>query len=127
MYTYEYDFSFSPSMPIVTVELTTIERNQEPQRLTAMIDSGSDGSMVPLSQLQAIKAHHAGQVFMRSITGMRTVVDVYEVAFQIGPHFFPYMRVAADKHNEIIVLGRDVLNHLIITLNGLVAMTEIQA
>jgi len=38
MYTYDYDFSFSPSMPVVEVALTTIEQNREPLPLTAMID-----------------------------------------------------------------------------------------
>ncbi len=70
MYTYDYDFSFSPSMPVVTVEMTTI-------------------------------------------------------ALRIGPHFFPYVRVAADKHNGLIVLGRDVLNQMRVTLNGLATTTEI--
>jgi hypothetical protein len=42
-----------------------------------------------------------------------------------GPHLFSYVRVAADKHNTMIVLGRDILNHLVITLNGLASATEI--
>jgi predicted aspartyl protease len=125
MYTYDYDFSFSPSMPVVDVALMPIARNREPVRMTAMIDSGADGTLVPLSQLRAIKAHRAGQVILRTVTGAPTVVDVYEVALQVGPHFFSYVRVAADKHNTMIVLGRDILNHLVITLNGLASATEI--
>jgi predicted aspartyl protease len=125
MYTYDYDFSFSPSMPVVDVALMPIARNREPVRMTAMIDSGADGTLVPLSQLRAIKAHRAGQVILRTVTGAPTVVDVYEVALQVGPHLFSYVRVAADKHNTLIVLGRDILNHLVITLNGLAAATEL--
>ena len=63
---------------------------------------------------------------MRTITGVRSVVDLYEVSLRIGSHSFPYVRVAADKHNEMMVLGRDILNHLVITLNGLASATEIQ-
>ena len=125
MYTYDYDFSFSPSMPVVDVALMPIARNREPVRMTAMIDSGADGTLVPLSQLRAIKAHRSGQVILRSVTGAPTVVDVYKVALQVGPHLFSYVRVAADKHNTLIVLGRDILNHLVITLNGLASATEL--
>ena len=64
---------------------------------------------------------------MRTVTGARTLVDVYTVALAIGPHTFPHVRVAADKQNDMVVLGRDVLNHLILTLNGLASSTEIQA
>ncbi|MFN8491887.1 MAG: hypothetical protein U0350_30075 [Caldilineaceae bacterium] len=98
MYTYDYAFSFSPAMPVVAVEMTNIEGKRAPLELTAMLDSGSGGTMVPLAQLRTIKAHRAGQVIMRSITGERSIVDIYEVALRIGPHFFPYVRVAADKH-----------------------------
>lgn len=126
MYTYDYDFSFSPSMPVVQVEASNIEQNIAPILLPAMIDSGSDGSMMPLAQLRAIQAHRTGQVMMRTITGVRSVVDLYEVSLRIGSHSFSYVRVAADKHNEMMVLGRDILNHLVITLNGLASATEIQ-
>lgn len=125
MYTYDYDFSFSPSMPVIDVALMPIERNRAPVQLTAMIDSGADGTLIPLSHLRAIKAHRAGQVILRSVTGAPTIVDVYEVALQVGPHLFSYVRAAADKHNTLIVLGRDILNHLVITLNGLASATEI--
>lgn len=91
-----------------------------------MIDSGSDGSLIPLEHLRTIKARRTGQVVMRSITGARNIVDIYEVSLRLGPHHFPHLRVAADTHNEIVVLGRDVLNHIVITLNGLAATTEIQ-
>jgi hypothetical protein len=126
MYTYDYDFSYSPSMPVVNIEVTPVARQAEPLNLVAMIDSGSDGSMIPLAYLRAMKAHRSGQVAMRTITGVRSVVDLYEVAIRIGPHAFAYVRVAADKHNNIAILGRDLLNHLVITLNGLAATTEVQ-
>ncbi len=125
MYTYDYDFSFSPAMAVVTVEVTNLERSQTPLQLTAMLDSGSDGTMIPLAHLRTIKARRAGQVIMCSITGARSIVDIYEVALRIGPHSFLYVRVAADKHNELIVLGRDVLNQMRVMLNGLAVTTEI--
>lgn len=112
-------------MPVVDVALLPIERNREPVYTTAMIDLGADGTLIPLSLLRVIKAHRAGQVILRSVTGAPTIVDVYEVAQQVGPHLFSYVRVAADKHNTMIVLGRDILNHLVITLNGLASATEI--
>jgi hypothetical protein len=43
MYTYDYDFSYSPSMPVVNIEVTPVARQAEPLNLVAMIDSGSDG------------------------------------------------------------------------------------
>ncbi|MEZ4864592.1 MAG: hypothetical protein R3C14_25000 [Caldilineaceae bacterium] len=118
--------SFSPSMPIVDIRVINIEQPPMSVALTAMIDSGADGTMVPLFQLRAIQARRSGQIIMRTVTGIRSLVDIYTVALQIGPHTFPHVRVAADRQNDMIVLGRDVLNHLIVTLNGLASATEIQ-
>ncbi len=125
MYTYDYDFTYNPSMPVVPVEVTPFDRAGETIFLSAMLDSGSDGSMIPLKILQQMKVRKSSQVTFRSITGARSVADVYEVSLRLGSHTFPKVRVVADRHNTLAILGRDVLNHLIVTLNGLAAITEI--
>lgn len=66
-----------------------------------------------------------GQVVLRDVTESRTVVNIYEVSLRIGPHRFPHLRVAADLHQGMAILGRDVLNHLVVTLDGLANATEI--
>jgi len=103
-------------MPVVDVEIRAVNSGAQPITLVAMIDSGADGTIVPLVQLRALKARRIGQVTMRGITSARTLVDIYEVTLQIGPHHFPYVRVAADRQNGIMVLGRD----------GPATMTEIR-
>lgn len=127
MYTYDYDASYAPSLPVIEVEVKPFAQKRESTQLMAMIDSGSDGTLVPLRVLRQMNARKTGQVAMRSITGARSIVDIYEVTIGLGPHLFPKVRVAADKHNDMIILGRDVLNQIIVTLNGLASTTEIQA
>ncbi len=125
VYTYEYDFTYSPSLPVVQVNVRAFGQNTPSMQVNAIIDSGSDGSMVPVGVLRRIKARKTGQVIIRTITGARSIANIYEVQLRIGSHNFSKVRVAADKHNKMIVLGRDVLNHLVVTLNGLAAATEI--
>jgi predicted aspartyl protease len=125
MYTYEYDTTYLPSLPVVAVEVKAFDQDSEPSHLVAMVDSGSDGTLVPLSVLRQMKARKTSQVALRSITGVRTIVDIYEVTIHLGPHLFPKVRVAADRHNNLIILGRDVLNQIIVTLNGLASTTEV--
>ncbi|RIK35789.1 MAG: hypothetical protein DCC55_29225 [Chloroflexi bacterium] len=125
MYTYEYDAAYFPALPIVEVEVTPFGQDHEPSQLVAMIDSGSDGTLIPLPVLRQMKARKTGQITMRSITGARSIVDVYEVTMRLGSHLFPKVRVAADRHNSTSILGRDVLNQIIVTLNGLASTTEI--
>ncbi|MBP6440181.1 MAG: hypothetical protein KA259_01140 [Caldilineaceae bacterium] len=125
MYTYAYDSAYQPALPVVDVEVMPFGHNSAPFNLVALVDSGADGTLIPLVVLHAMHARRTGQVALVSITGLRTFVDIYEVTIRLGPHLFPKVRVAADRHNETVTLGRDVLNHMIVTLNGLAATTEI--
>jgi hypothetical protein len=112
-------------MPVIEVAITPFGQVIKPLLMPALVDSGADGSMIPLKILQSLKARITGQVNMRTVTGVRSVVNIYEVSLRIAPHTFPKVRVAADRYNSVVVLGRDVLNHLVITLNGLATTTEI--
>ena len=125
MYTYDYDLTYIPSMPVVEVEVSLVGQLEHPTRLAAMLDTGSDGSMMPLTVLKQMNARRVDQVAMRSITGARSIVDIYQISFRLGPYSFPKVRVAADRYNPIMILGRDVLNHMIIVLNGFAGTTEI--
>lgn len=125
MYTYEYDATYIPSMPVVEVAVAPFGSVREPTILRAIIDSGSDGSMIPLSVLKRINARRSSQAIFRSVTGASEIADIYEVSLQLGSHTFHKVRVVADRHNSVVILGRDVLNHLIVTLNGLAAAVEL--
>jgi hypothetical protein len=69
--------------------------------------------------------HRIDQITMRSITGSRSIIDIYQIRLRLGPHTFPKVRVAADRYNPIMILGRDVLNQMVVVLKGLAAATEI--
>ena len=125
MYTYDYDFAYSPSLRVVEVALKPFGQDSEPLQVSAMIGSGSDGTLVPLPILRRLNARKTGQVALRSITGARSIVSIYEVTLRLRSHLFPKVRVAADTHNDKIILGRDLSNQIIVTLNGLASTTEI--
>lgn len=125
MYTYEYDATYLPSMPVVEVTVSPFGSHHGPTILRALIDSGADGSMVPLPILKRMNARRSSQAIFRSVTGASEIADIYEVSLTIGPHVFHKVRVVADRRNAMMILGRDVLNHLIVTLNGLAAAVEL--
>lgn len=62
---------------------------------------------------------------MRTVTGSRSVVDIYAISLQFGPFAFrEHFVVGGSQPNEIII-GRDVLNQFIVTLDGLASVVEI--
>jgi predicted aspartyl protease len=124
IYSYDYDFTYIPSAPIVTLEVTS-DVSTAAATLVAFIDTGADAIMLPFSVLDQIQAEEVETRYLRTVTGARTVVDLYRVSIRIGPYRFSNIRAAATNSSTEIILGRDVLNQLVVTLNGLAAITEI--
>ena len=62
---------------------------------------------------------------MVALQGPSYRVDVYEVKLRLGPFVMNRVDVIASKDGTEAILGSDVLNQFIVTLNGLASMTEI--
>jgi hypothetical protein len=121
---FEYDRSYDPSMPVATV---TIRKIQSPHQrtLTAIIDSGADVTMIPRKELQALQIPQSTWAQLRGVAGISYRVPVYTVGLAIGSVAVGAVRVVGDTQNQPMILGRDVLNLLVLTLNGLAGMVEI--
>jgi hypothetical protein len=53
-------------------------------------------------------------------------VYIYIVQMEIGPYALPKIRVAGVPAGTGFILGRNVLNQMVLTLNGLAEVTEMQ-
>lgn len=62
-----------------------------------------------------------------SLLGYRREADMYLVNLIIGPHHIYAIQATVLDNSDEAVIGRDVLSHLEVTLNGPASMTEIRA
>jgi len=126
VYTYDYDLEYpGPAFPTVDLIIFNFVDVTRSQNCTAWVDSGTDATMIPLEFLQSIGARQVDQKRIYGITGMSQAVDIYEVTLQLGPHRLPRIYAVADEMNSTTVVGRDVLNHMIVTLDGLAQVVEV--
>jgi predicted aspartyl protease len=117
VYTYEYDTTYRPPAPMA--ELMIGPALSEPAlELIALVDSGADATSVPLRHLETIDARRSRKAWMRGMTGSSVLVDLYVVAIRLGPYQQGVVEVVADTLHEEAIIGRDILNHLSVTLNG---------
>ena len=114
---------YVPPAPVMSVEIDAPTRSR--LNVTALIDSGSDGTLVPANLLEAIGARPVGEAIMTAIGGEHYAVQVYVVNVTVGSQRLPAIRVAAMAEGTEVVLGRDVLNQLTITLNGPALAAEV--
>lgn len=122
---FEYDSNYlGPAFPVMKVSLTN-HKGENLAAVTAYIDTGSDASAVPLAIFKKITARHLDRRWARAIEGTRYAVDTYLVAIQIAAHKLHGVQVIANEHTDEVIIGRDVLNQLHLTLDGLGLTTTI--
>jgi len=126
LYTYEYDPDYIPAMPVVKV---MIGRAQLAPTLPirAIIDSGADATMIPISYLKQIGARKGKQVIVRSYLGKRDPVTSYVISLQFANFAHTQLSVVGVVQTMEAVIGRHILNASIVTLNGLASSVEVSA
>lgn len=115
---FEYDRHYFPAFPILEFTVAGAEPSQQ-QSLSGLIDSGSDVTQIPLPILKKIGARDIDDRWVRDVSGLRYPVTMFMVQLQIGTLILPGMQVVGRTGLTEVIIGRDVLNQLIVTLNGL--------
>jgi predicted aspartyl protease len=123
--TFHYDPTYYPAVPVIHIEVDGYDSLSGQRSLPAIVDSGADATMIPLPVLEAIGAAYKESTWMKGVAGGRVEVDLYLAAIRIGPHVIGGLHVVGIPAAREAIIGRDVLNQLIVTLNGLASVTEI--
>lgn len=122
---YPYDETYLPAIPIVSIAIDGYS-GRPLRSVVAQVDSGADGTMIPIDMLQAVGALLEDTVYMRGVVGDSELVDRYTVGLQLGPLMLHGIHAVALPAGEESIIGRDVLNDLIVILNGPAFTTQIE-
>ena len=117
IYTHDYDAGYNPAMPVVEIQLRR-SASQPPIYLQAIADTGSDATMIPLRYLRQLQARKGHTQMLSGVAGGRYEVDLYGVSVQIGSHRPVYVDAVGTVANNEAIIGRDVLNQFVVTLNA---------
>ena len=113
-----YNNDYSPPAPVLQVRFITPEWGLHTEPLQALVDTGADGTLVPVEYLRQIEASVAGESGIRSQWGERRAVNLYLVDIEVNGLLLPGMWVVGNEWGKEIVLGRNVLNCLRLLLDG---------
>ncbi|MEM7131871.1 MAG: retropepsin-like aspartic protease [Chloroflexota bacterium] len=125
VYSYDYDLSYDPAAPQLSILLRAPGTNNEGIQLNAMVDTGADATIVPKDILEELGLEQSDSLYIRGVTGHRTQVAVYDVTIEIGPFTFSAVPVVATPLGSEPLIGRDILNNFSITLNGPAQVVEL--
>jgi hypothetical protein len=117
--------AYDPPMPVLDIGVSRPGVNVLSATVAAVVDTGADGSLLPLDVLEQAGAIFVDRAYVRGITGQRQAVDLYLITIHLGRFRITGIRAIALPPGNAAILGRDVLNHLDITLRGPAGVTEI--
>jgi predicted aspartyl protease len=111
-----YDQGFDPPAPVVEVVVYHPQTTGPGVRFQAQLDPGSDISVIPRQALDEIVLPASGEIMTIGYDGVATRTLLYFVILEVGGWLLPPLEIAVMPRDAL--LGRDVLNHFVITLNG---------
>lgn len=122
---YAYDASYPVAFPVLPVVVRQIDGDASTMPLSGLIDSGVDITIIPLGFLRAIGAEKIYSAQLRAHWGERRGVAVFLVDLEIENQLLPGIEVVGDERGQDILLGRNVLNKLILQLDGPSQQTDV--
>lgn len=124
-YSCEYEYTYLPAMPIVEIVLGNVETGIQGNKITAVIDSGADSCVFPIKYLDAIGSESIRKAQMVGVAGIGVQVELHLLSLHLGSISIRGVEAVADKQNDETIIGRNVLNQLIVILDGIAGVTEI--
>ena len=125
MTSFPFNNDYDPPAPSCHVLISATRRKLTIGPFPAMLDTGADGTLVPQKYLEEIGATRTFEMGLRSQWGERWVVYLYLVNLRIGDIALPGVFVVGDDQSNEIVIGRNILNQLKISLDGPQQTTEL--
>jgi len=114
---FHYDPDFSPPAPVLEVIVQHPKTADLKTKVRAQLDPGSDISVLLESTAHAIRLRRDGELEVEGYDGLVARVPLCVVTLEVVGETLPPMSVVV-MPRSLAILGRDVLNHFILTFNG---------
>ncbi len=126
---YAHDNAYEPPFPAIEIVLHNNDEDSRTTTLPALLDTGADGSFVPLSYLREILALPLTDGRVRSHWGEWRSVQLFVVEIELkGLNLsFPSVFVVGDDVGDEIILGRNFINNIRLSINGPDGFTDIRS
>lgn len=122
---YSHDTSYEPPIPVVEAVFHNREEGLSTKSKTALVDTGSDGSLVPIEYLRDILATPITDARLRSHWGEWRAVQLFLVDLKLDDLVIADVLVVGDEQGDEVVIGRNILNELRMLIDGPANVTEV--
>ena len=113
-----YLTSYFPPIPALTIHLAPVGEALQIGPLTAIVDTSADATLVPLKYLDEIEVPADYPAQLRGPWGGARRVQVYTIDIVISDMRLPGIEIVGDEMGHEVILGRSILNRLVLLLDG---------
>jgi hypothetical protein len=117
MLVFSYEPSERPPAPYLEVHVAGGLLGVPAIPARAKLDSGASLTVLPVTMVRQLILDPTGAIDVRAYDGRVTTRLTYEVGLLIGSRRFDSLRVTVARRRNVL-LGRDVMNQLLITLDS---------
>jgi predicted aspartyl protease len=110
--------SYYPPVPALTITLGYPGEALRLGPFSAIVDTGADGTLIPIALLDALGAPFVDEARIRSHWGEWRTIQLFTVDIGVNELRFPAIEAIGDEHGEELILGRNFLNKLHLLLKG---------
>ena len=113
---HRYNEDLEPPAPYCDVLVSNPNLSRQ-VNLPALLDTGCDISIIPLDSANELELEVKGTGALEGVTGDVADLPTFEVYLSVNQSTREKLEVMG-WHEDFAILGRDVLNHYRITLDG---------
>jgi len=113
-----YDQNYIPPFPTLPIVLHNPKTGKSVSCRLAHLDTGADSTVVPHALLEEIGSKEIDVNYIRSPWGERRAVGIHTIDIEVDGEYLSAIEVVCNKVGDEILLGRNILNRLIILLDG---------
>jgi predicted aspartyl protease len=113
---FRYDTQVMPPAPVVKTQVIN-PLTEETSHLPGKLDTGAAMTVIPRDIVTALHLEQMGDVLCQGYDGVETSRPLYYVALEVTGYHISMVEVTTSPRQDVL-LGRDVLNHFTLTLNG---------
>ncbi len=119
-----YSADFTPPAPVISAQISTLADAGRSRVWPTLIDTGSDTTAIPTLVVEQLQLAPAGEALIQAYDGPPMRRPLYDIVLQVAHIRFEGLSVIVCSGNHVI-LGRDVINHLRLLLDGPAQRLEI--